>query len=390
MASQDDKRAILGKALEDLVTRARSGREPCRIGLMAAGGEHSDTEFLSAAATAMKEDASLTVVGVGPRPVGLLPAGMDWIETGCDGGELAAGMEKALEEGRIQGAVALHYPFPLGVTTVGRILTPALGKAMFMAGTTGMSASQRQQALLRNAVLGMAVAKAMGLTSPSLGVLNVDAAPQVLRALNRMAERGYELRFGQSARGDGGSLLRGNDLLRGVVDVCVTDTLTGNVLMKLFGAFTSGGAYETTGWGYGPSVGEGWNRVVSIISRASGAPVIANALAYTAAAVRGNLPAVVAEELRRARAAGLDDGSAPATEPEVPGSENSSTSASGTDAVTSAGASSDPDESSEAKQASGMPLATKIALGVLGGLTAVLGGLTAFWLVLRHKAKAAG
>lgn len=307
MASQDDKRAILGKALEDLVTRARSGREPCRIGLMAAGGEHSDTEFLSAAATAMKEDASLTVVGVGPRPVGLLPAGMDWIETGCDGGELAAGMEKALEEGHIQGAVALHYPFPLGVTTVGRILTPALGKAMFMAGTTGMSASQRQQALLRNAVLGMAVAKAMGLTSPSLGVLNVDAAPQVLRALNRMAERGYELRFGQSVRGDGGSLLRGNDLLRGAVDVCVTDTLTGNVLMKLFGAFTSGGAYETTGWGYGPSVGEGWNRVVSIISRASGAPVIANALAYTAAAVRGNLPAVVAEELRRAKAAGLDE-----------------------------------------------------------------------------------
>ncbi len=307
MASQDDKRAILGKALEDLVTRARSGREPCRIGLMAAGGEHSDTEFLSAAATAMKEDASLTVVGVGPRPVGLLPAGMDWIETGCDGGELAAGMEKALEEGRIQGAVALHYPFPLGVTTVGRILTPALGKAMFMAGTTGMSASQRQQALLRNAVLGMAVAKATGLTSPSLGVLNVDAAPQVLRALNRMAERGYELRFGQSVRGDGGSLLRGNDLLRGAVDVCVTDTLTGNVLMKLFGAFTSGGAYETTGWGYGPSVGEGWNRVVSIISRASGAPVIANALAYTAAAVRGNLPAVVAEELRRAKAAGLDE-----------------------------------------------------------------------------------
>ena len=329
MASQDDKRAILGKALEDLVTRARSGREPCRIGLMAAGGEHSDTEFLSAAATAMKEDAPLTVVGVGPRPAGLIPAGMDWIETGCDGGELAAGMEKALEEGRIQGAVALHYPFPLGVTTVGRILTPALGKAMFMAGTTGMSASQRQQALLRNAVLGMAVAKAMGLTSPSLGVLNVDAAPQVLRALNRMAERGYELRFGQSVRGDGGSLLRGNDLLRGAVDVCVTDTLTGNVLMKLFGAFTSGGAYETTGWGYGPSVGEGWNRVVSIISRASGAPVIANALAYTAAAVRGNLPAVVAEELRRAKAAGLDEelaafekaGATPVAEVQVPPAE---------------------------------------------------------------------
>ncbi|WP_394026742.1 glycine/sarcosine/betaine reductase complex component C subunit alpha [Desulfovibrio falkowii] len=307
MASQNDKRAILGKALEDLVTRARSGREPCRIGLMAAGGEHSDMEFITAAAAAMKEDAALTVVGVGPRPAGLLPAGMDWIETGCEGGELAAGMEKALDSGHIQGAVALHYPFPLGVSTVGRILTPALGRAMFVACTTGMSAAKRPQALLRNAVLGIAVAKASGLAAPAVGVLNVDAAPQVLRALNRMAEKGYALNLGQSVRGDGGSLLRGNDLLRGAVDVCVTDTLTGNVLMKLFGAFTSGGAYETTGWGYGPSVGEGWNKVVSIISRASGSPVIANALAYTAAAVRGRLPVLVAEELRMARAAGLDD-----------------------------------------------------------------------------------
>ena len=45
MAMQECKRAILGKALEDLVARARSGKEPCRIGLMASGGEHSDAEF---------------------------------------------------------------------------------------------------------------------------------------------------------------------------------------------------------------------------------------------------------------------------------------------------------------------------------------------------------
>ena len=122
-----------------------------------------------------------------------------------------------------------------------------------------------------------------------------------------MAEKGYPLNLGQSVRGDGGSLLRGNDLLCGTVDVCVADTLTGNVLMKVFSAFTSGGSYETSGWGYGPSVGEGWDKVVSIVSRASGAPVIANALAYTAAAVRGRLPAVVAEEIRLAKAAGMDD-----------------------------------------------------------------------------------
>jgi betaine reductase len=298
---------MLGKALEGLVARARSGRSACRVGLMAAGGEHSDQEFLVAARAAMWEDPALTVVGVGPRPVAPPPRGMDWIETGCDGSELAQGMEKALDQGLIQGAVALHYPFPLGVATVGRIVTPALGKAMYVACTTGMSAARRPQALLLNAVLGQAVARATGTPAPTLGVLNVDAAPQVLRALGRMAQRGYALLLGQSQRGDGGPLLRGNDLLRGAADICAVDTLTGNVLMKLFGAFTSGGAYETVGWGYGPAVGDGWNKIVSIISRASGAPVIANALAYTASAVRGELPVVVASELRQARAAGLDE-----------------------------------------------------------------------------------
>ena len=53
MAMQECKRAILGKALEDLVARARSGKEPCRIGLMASGGEHSDAVFLAAASAAI-------------------------------------------------------------------------------------------------------------------------------------------------------------------------------------------------------------------------------------------------------------------------------------------------------------------------------------------------
>ena len=67
--------------------------------------------------------------------------------------------------------------------------------------------------MLRNAVYGLAVAKAMGIAEPTLGVLNLDAAPQVMRALSRMAEKGYALRFGQSVRKDGGALLRGLDQL---------------------------------------------------------------------------------------------------------------------------------------------------------------------------------
>jgi betaine reductase len=108
-------------------------------------------------------------------------------------------------------------------------------------------------------------------------------------------------------RKDGGAILRGNDLLAGSVDVCVTDTLTGNVLMKLFAAWNTGGNYEALGWGYGPSAGEKWNKVVSIISRASGAPVVAGAISLNARCVKNGLPALVKAELEFARKAGLDE-----------------------------------------------------------------------------------
>ena len=302
----ENKRALIGAALAELVATARSGGPRNRVGLMAAGSELPVEEFLLGAATAMRRDSRLQVVGLGPRPEAALPEGMDWIETPDCEADIAAAMEKALDSGDLESAVALHYPFPVGVTTMGRVFTPARGKPMILASSTGISAPQRACAMLRNAVYGLAAAKAMGIAEPTLGVLNLDAAPQVMRALSRMAEKGYALRFGQSVRKDGGALLRGNDILAGAVDVCVCDTLTGNVLAKVFAAFGTGGGYEAAGWGYGPSTGEGWNKVVSIISRASGAPVIANALSYTAQALRGGLPAKVAAELRAARAAGLD------------------------------------------------------------------------------------
>ena len=65
--------------------------------------------------------------------------------------------------------------------------------------------------------------------------------------------------------------------------------------------------YEALGWGYGPSAGEGWDKVVSIISRASGAPVIANALALNARAAKNGLPKIVQEEIAKAKKAGLDE-----------------------------------------------------------------------------------
>jgi len=198
-------------------------------------------------------------------------------------------------------------PFPLGVTTIGRVLTPARGEPMLIASSTGISASSRAEAMLRNAVYGIAVAKAFGTEKPTVGILNVDGAVSVQRALVQLSENGYSIYFGSSVRADGGALLRGNDLLAGAVDVCVCDTLTGNVLVKLFSAFNTGGGFEALGWGYGPSVGENWTKIVSIISRASGAPVIANALCFTSSLIRGQLVSCVERELAAAKAAGLDE-----------------------------------------------------------------------------------
>ncbi|MDR1977978.1 MAG: glycine reductase [Synergistaceae bacterium] len=305
-----DIKKLVGESIAEIVESARSGGPKLRIGLMASGSELGSEELARGAKMALEMYGNVRPVMIGPRVGGFEE--LDWIETGsgssdaCEA-DISATLEKAIEDKRVDGAVALHFPFPLGVTTIGRVVTPARGRPMILASTTGASATNRGEAMLRNAVYGIAAAKALGMAKPTVGILNVDTAQPVFRALTHMAERGYDVEFGASVRKDGGAVLRGNDALAGAVDVCVTDTLTGNVLMKMFSSFNTGGSYEATGWGYGPSCGEGWGKVVSIISRASGAPVIAGALTFTAAVVAGGLPGKVAAELSAARRAGLDE-----------------------------------------------------------------------------------
>ena len=295
---------LIGEALADIVEAAGSGGPKVRIGLMAHGSELGAEELANGGRLAQETTGSVRVVMIGPRVAGY--DDLEWIETGDCDADIAKAMETALREKRIEGAVALHYPFPMGVTTIGRVLTPARGKDMIVASSTGTSAILRTEAMLRNAIYGIAVAKATGKRNPTLGILNVEGAQLVFRALSKLKDSGYDITFGSSVRKDGGAVLRGNDILAGAVDICVTDTLTGNVLMKMFSSYSTGGSFESLGWGYGPSCGDGWPHVISIISRASGAPVIANAIAFNAAAVRGGLPASVAAELASARKAGLD------------------------------------------------------------------------------------
>ena len=55
----------------------------------------------------------------------------------------------------------------------------------------------------------------------------------------------------------------------------------------MLSSFTTGGSFESTGYGYGPGIGRDYDKLVLIISRASGAPLIANALSFADELVRG-------------------------------------------------------------------------------------------------------
>lgn len=163
------------------------------------------------------------------------------------------------------------------------------------------------EAMVKNALYGIITAKTMGVNDPTVGILNLDGARQVEKALKELCFNGYKINFAESERADGGCVMRGNDLLGGVADVMVTDTLTGNILMKVFSSYTTGGSYEALGYGYGPGVGENNDRIILILSRASGTPVVANAIKYAARLVQGNLAEVAKEEFAKAKKAKLDD-----------------------------------------------------------------------------------
>lgn len=159
--------------------------------------------------------------------------------------------------------------------------------------------------MIKNAVAGIAAAKSVGIKNPTVGILNVDGARGTERALKELNKNGYDIKFADSLRSDGGAVMRGNDLLAGTPDVMVCDSLTGNLLIKIFSSYTTGGDYETLGYGYGPGVGEGYDKLINIISRASGAPLICEALRYCAICAQNNIKEKSAFEFKAANDAGL-------------------------------------------------------------------------------------
>jgi hypothetical protein len=304
MMSSVPVRAAVAEVFEEMARALETGSsgKRTRVGLTILGSEHGPEELVHGAELAELQNSDLQVVVIGSGAQTALECA-----TASDEREAHAVMDEMLLNHTLDAAVTMHYNFPIGVSTVGRVITPARGKEMYLACTTGTAATERVTAMLRNTVYGIAVAKACGQPNPTVGILNLDGARQVERALTRLQEGGYPITFNQSARADGGVVMRGNDLLMGVPDVMVHDSLTGNVLMKVFSAYSTGGNYEASGSGYGPGVGEDFGRIICIISRASGAPVISGAIRFAADCARGNLAGKVKEEFLAARKAGWDD-----------------------------------------------------------------------------------
>lgn len=301
MSNEKEKVAAIFSSLADALETGSFG-EKFTIGLTVPGSEHGEAELVKAAELARKANSDLDIVLIGGEKVdGFKQYPGKTLE------DAHKQMEKLFADGVIQAAVTMHYNFPMGVATVGKVITPGRGREMILSTTTGTADTNRYKAMLLNVIAGIATAKANGIENPTVGLLNIDGIALIEKALNKMAERGYQIRFTESQRADGGVRMRGNDLLEGTPDVMICDTLTGNLLVKLFSSFLTGGNYEANGFGYGPCVGTGYDYTVGIVSRASGAPVIANALKFTAQSARGKLTAIYADELKRARKAGLDE-----------------------------------------------------------------------------------
>ncbi|MCL2381436.1 MAG: glycine/sarcosine/betaine reductase complex component C subunit beta [Treponema sp.] len=278
---------------------SHAGKSRVKVALTTLGSEHGTPALVKGAELAAR-NGNFDVVLVGPKT----GTALEQVQA-SDEAQMYAKMEELLDSGYVKGCVTMHYNFPIGVSTVGRVVTPAAGRELYIATTTGTADTDRAGAMVKNAVNGVIAAKAMGISDPTVGILNLDGARAVQRALGELAKKGYKVNLAQSLRPDGGSIMRGNDLLNPACDVMVTDSLTGNILMKMFSAWSTGGNYEATGYGYGPGIGEGCKRLVLILSRASGTPVVANALSYTARLAEGDVLGVAREEYAKAKNAGL-------------------------------------------------------------------------------------
>ena len=119
-----------------------------KIALTGMGSEHGEENAMQAAIMASKRGVDVYYIG------SLEAEGITTIHV-ADDEEGHKKMEQMVENGEVDGAVTMHFPFPIGVSTVGRVVTPAKGKEMFVANTTGTSSGDRIEGMIKNTIYGI-------------------------------------------------------------------------------------------------------------------------------------------------------------------------------------------------------------------------------------------
>ena len=154
MASKYGMDAVIAKGLLGLF-----GKKP-KIALTGMGSEHGEENAMKAALMAAARGVDVYYIGT------LEAEGVTTVHVENED-EGHKKMDELVESGAVDGAVTMHYPFPIGVSTVGRVITPAKGKEMFVANTTGTSSGDRIEGMIKNAVYGIITAKASGVKNPT-------------------------------------------------------------------------------------------------------------------------------------------------------------------------------------------------------------------------------
>jgi len=172
-----------------------------KIVLTGLGSEHGEDNMIKGAAMAAARGVNVIYAGSKTHD------GVRTISTECEK-EAHEIMESMLQSGEADGAVTMHYLFPIGVSTVGRVVTPGMGKAMYIATTTGTSSTDRVEGMVKNTLYGIIAAKACGIKNPTVGILNVDGAQKTEMILKELQKNGYDITFAKSGRSDGGSIMR--------------------------------------------------------------------------------------------------------------------------------------------------------------------------------------
>ena len=132
--SQEKTKAMIAEVFSDIAEGVKSGSfgKKVKIGLTILGSEHGTEEMINAAELAASKYKDFNIVLIGSKVETDLE--LIEVESAEEGHKLMTSM---LEKGEIQGCVTQHFDFPIGVSTVGKVVTPARGKEMILATTTG-------------------------------------------------------------------------------------------------------------------------------------------------------------------------------------------------------------------------------------------------------------